>query len=324
MSITFKHTIIHVLDLNMGMPLLSTDLLTLNDETESFITRHLIKIFESSSSCEAIFKEGASMPIQLEAPLTSEAFIQLSSEITEVFYRYMIEYGNISSGDLVFTSFIMDGNNYFGILKLNYKEEYTHYVEQMEGSIVTRIIKNKGVFPAASKQIDEGLIISTDSLNVSLLDNTKSKYLSLMFDLEPALSVKETIKAIETVANKVIEAHYDNPIAAITELKSNITESIARTQTIPVQEIMEQTFGADEEVFESCVQHIEELGIKDTKVEVNDSKISNKFASQKLKTDTGIEIKLPTHLFKDPDFIEIVNEPNGTLSIVIKNISQIH
>lgn len=324
MSITFKHTIIHVLDLNMGMPLLSTDLLTLNDETESFITRHLIKIFESSSSCEAIFKEGASMPIQLEAPLTSEAFIQLSSEITEVFYRYMIEYGNIPIGDLVFTSFIMDGNNYFGILKLNYKEEYTHYVEQMEGSIVTRIIKNKGVFPAASKQIDEGLIISTDSLNVSLLDNTKSKYLSLMFDLEPALSVKETIKAIETVANKVIEAHYDNPIAAITELKSNITESIARTQTIPVQEIMEQTFGADEEVFESCVQHIEELGIKDTKVEVNDSKISNKFASQKLKTDTGIEIKLPTHLFKDPDFIEIVNEPNGTLSIVIKNISQIH
>lgn len=323
MSITFKHIIIHVLDLNMGMPLLSTDLLTLNDETESFITRHLIKIFESSSSCEAVFKEGASMPIQLEAPLTSEVFIQLSSEITEVFYRYMTEYGNIPSGDLVFTAFIMDGNNYFGILKLNYKEEYTHYVEQMEGSIVTRIIKNKGVFPAASKQIDEGLIISTDSLNVSLLDNTKSKYLSLMFDLEPALSVKETIKAIETVANKVIEAHYDNPIAAMTELKSNITESIARTQMIPVQEIMEQTFGADEEVFESCIQHIEELGIKDTKVEVNDSKISNKFASQKLKTDTGIEIKLPTHLFKDPDFIEIVNEPNGTLSIVIKNISQI-
>lgn len=323
MSITFKHIIIHVLDLNMGMPLLSTDLLTLNDETESFITRHLIKIFESSSSCEAVFKEGASMPIQLEAPLTSEVFIQLSSEITEVFYRYMTEYGNIPSGDLVFTSFIMDGNNYFGILKLNYKEEYTHYVEQMEGSIVTRIIKNKGVFPAASKQIDEGLIISTDSLNVSLLDNTKNKYLSLMFDLEPALSVKETIKAIETVANKVIEAHYDNPIAAMTELKSNITESITRTQMIPVQEIMEQTFGADEEVFESCIQHIEELGIKDTKVEVNDSKISNKFASQKLKTDTGIEIKLPTHLFKDPDFIEIVNEPNGTLSIVIKNISQI-
>lgn len=323
MSITFKHTIIHVADLGIGMPLLSTDLLTLNDETESFITRHLIKIFESHSSCEAVFKEGASMPMQLEAPLTSEHFIQLSGEITEVFYRYMTEYGNIPNGDLVFTSFMMDGNNYFGILKLNYKEEYTHFVEQVDGTVVTRIIKNTGIFPGGSKQVDEGLIISTDSLKVNLLDNTKSKYLSLMFDLEPALSVKETIKAIEKVASKVIEEHYDNPIHAITELKSNISESISRTQTIPVQEIMEQTFGSDEVAFESCVQKIEEMGIKEAKVEVSDTKISNKFASQKLKTDTGIEIKLPAHLFKDPDFIEIVNEPNGTTSIVIKNISHI-
>lgn len=323
MSITFKNTIIHVLDLNTGMPLLSTDLLILNDETESFITRHLIKIFESSSSCEAVFKEGASMPHQLEAPLNTENFIQLTNEITEVFYRYMTEYGNIPNGDLVFTSFTMDGNDYFGILKLNYKEEYTHFVEQVDGSVVTRIIKNKGIFPAANKQVDEGLIISTDSLKVNLLDNSKSKYLSLMFDLEPALSVKETIKAIENVASKVIEEHYDNPLNALTELKNNITESISRTQTIPVHEIMEQTFGADEEVFESCVQKIEELGIKETKVEVSDPKISNKFTSQKIKTDTGIEIKLPTHLFKDPDFIQIVNEPNGTISIVLKNISQI-
>lgn len=323
MSITFKHTIIHVLDLNMGMPLLSTDLLTLNDETESFITRHLLKIFESSSSCEAIFKEDASMLTQLQAPLTSENFIHLSNEITDIFYRYMVEYGNIPSGDLVITSFMMDGNNYFGLLKLNYKEEYTHYVEQLDGTVVTRIIKNKGIFPAASKQIDEGLIISTDNFNSILLDTTKNKYLSLMFDLEPALSIKETVKAIEAVASKVIEEHYDNPVSAMTELKSNISESIARTQTIPIKEIMEQTFGKDEEVFESCMQKVEEFGLKEAKIEITDSKISNKFNLQKLKTDTGIEIKLPTHLFKDPDFIEIINEPNGTISIVLKNISQI-
>ncbi len=56
MSITFNHTIIHVLDLSMGMPILSTELLALNDETESFITKHLVKIFESSATCSAVFK----------------------------------------------------------------------------------------------------------------------------------------------------------------------------------------------------------------------------------------------------------------------------
>lgn len=323
MSITFKHTIIHVLDLTMNMPLFSTNLLVLNDETESFITRHLMKIFESSSSSDAIFKEEASLPKVLEMPLDAEAFTRLSHEMAEVFYRYMTEYGTIPSGDLILTSFMMDGGNYLGIFKLNYKEEFTHFVEHNEAGVVARIIKHKGIFPSASKQVDEGVIINTDNLEVILLDGTKSKYLSLLFDLEPALSVKETIKAIEKVATKVIEEHYDNPVSALTELKNNISESIARTQTIPVQEIMEQTFGSDEEVFESCTMQMEEYGIKEAKIEVADSKISNKFASQKLKTDTGIELKFPTHLFKDPDFIEVVNNPNGTLSIVLKNISQI-
>ena len=63
MSITFNHTIIHVLDLSMGMPIVSTDLLILNDETESFITKHLIKVFESSATCSAIFKEESIFPI---------------------------------------------------------------------------------------------------------------------------------------------------------------------------------------------------------------------------------------------------------------------
>lgn len=323
MSITFKHTIIHVLDLTLNMPVFSTDLLVLNDETERFITKHLMKIFESSSSSDAIFKETASLPKILEVPLDTEAFTRLSHEMAEVFYRYMMEYGNIPSGDLILTSFMMDGGNYLGIFKLNYKEEFTHFVDHTEAGVVAQIIKHKGIFPSGSKQVDEGIIINTDDLNVILLDGTKSKYLSLLFDLEPALSIKETIKAMETVATKVIEEHYTDPLDALTTLKNNISESIARTQTIPVKEIMEQTFGDDEQVFESCTMQLDEYGIKESKIEVADPKLSNKFASQKLKTDTGIELKFPTQLFKDPDFMEVITNPNGTLSIVLKNISQI-
>lgn len=324
MSISFNRTIIHVLDLSMNMPLLSTDFLTLNDETESFITKHLIKIFESSMTSEALFKEEAPLRQIFNQSLSADDFLGLSNDLADIYYRYMTEYGTIPNGDLIVTSFMMDGTRYLGILKLNYKEEYTHFIEQGEGLVSARIIKHKGIFPPSSKQIDEGVIINLDNEQVLLLDATKSKYLSLLYDLEPMLSVKETIKAIETVATKVIEEHFDNPIEAMTELKNNISESIARTNTIPIHEVMEQTFGAHEEIFETCVSQMEEFGIKESTVEVTDNKISNKFASQKLKTDTGIEIKLPTHLFKDPDFVEIVNNPNGTISILLKNISQLN
>lgn len=323
MSITFNHTIIHVLDLSMGMPILSTELLALNDETESFITKHLVKIFESSATCSAVFKGESAFKKIFEVPLTEDNFLGLSNDLADLYFKYMVEYGTIPSGDLIVTDFTMDGVNHLGILKLNYKEEYTHFVENSESGVSARIIKHKGIFPPTSKQVDEGLIINMETKDVALLDATKSKYLSLLYDLEPKMSVKETIKAIEKVAAKVIDEHFDNPLNAMTELKTNISESISRTSSIPVQEIMEQTFGDDIEVFESCMEHMEEMGIKESKIEVVDSKISNKFSSQKLKTDTGIELKFPTHLFKDPDFIEIVNEPDGTISIVLKHISQI-
>ena len=324
MSITFNHTIIHVLDLSVGTPLLSTDLLPLNDETESFITKHLVKIFESSATCEAVFKEDAAFRKVFEAPLTYENFLGLSNDLADIYFRYMVEYDNIPSGDLTVTHFMMNEGNYLGIMKLNYKEEFTHFVDHSEAGVSARIIKHKGIFPSTSKQVDEGIIINLDTEEVFLLDSSKSKYLSLLYELEPKLSVKETLKAIEKVASKVIEEHFENPLSAMTELKTNISESIARTSSIPVHEIMEQTFGGEApEVFATCMEHMEEMGIKETKVEISDPKIGNKYTSQKLKTDTGIELKFPTHLFKDPDFIEIVNEPDGTISIVLRHISQI-
>ena len=296
MSIIFNHTIIHVLDLSMGTPILSTDLLPLNDETESFITKHLVKIFESSVTCEAMFKEDAAFHKVFEVPLTYEHFLGLSNDLADIYFKYMVEYGTIPSGDLIVAHFMMNSTNYLGVLKLNYKEEFTHFVDNSEGGVSARIIKHKGIFPPTSKQVDEGIIINLDSEEVLLIDTTKSKYLSLLYDLEPKLSVKETIKAIEKVASKVIETHYDNPLNAMTELKTNISESISRTSSIPVEEIMAQTFGEDTEVFETCIQHMEEMGIKEAKVEISDPKIGNKFSSQKLKTDTGIELKFPTHL----------------------------
>lgn len=323
MSITFNHTIIHVLDLSLHMPVLSTELLVLNDEIEAFITKHLVKTFDSHDSSAAYFKEDADFLKQLSPQMIKENFYNISCEIAEKYYHYMSEYQNIPDGDLLITHFTLDDETFMGILKLNYNEAFTHYVETNENSLMTKIIKHKGIFPSSSKQIDEAIIINLSTFNIVLLDHSKGKYLSLLFDCDTTLSVKETIKVIEKVAAEVIEEHYDNAAYALSELKNNISDSLSKTQTIPVQDIIEKTFGEDIQVYENCIQKIEDLGLKETTLQVSDSKLANKFASHKLKTDTGIELKFPTPLFKNPDYIEFINNPDGTLSIMLKNISQI-
>ena len=45
--------------------------------------------------------------------------------------------------------------------------------------------------------------------------------------------------------------------------------------------------------------------------------------SHKIKTDTGIEITFPSEYIENTDFIQFINNPDGTLSIELKNIGKI-
>ncbi len=323
MSINFNHTIIHVLDLSLHMPVLSTNLLVLSDETESFITKHLVKIFDNTASCRASFTENAELLQLLNTTLTKDSFYELSCSMANKYYRYMTEYGNIPAGDLIITHFTLNDEPFIAALKLNYKEAFTHHVETNSEGTTTKIIKHKGIFPSGSKQIEEGAIINLNNFEVVMLDQSKGNYLPLLFDCQTNLSVKETLQVVEKIAAEVIETHYDNQTEALSELKNNISVSLFETQTIPIQEVLQKTFGAHEDVYENCMEKLEEVGLKETTIEVSDTKLTNKFASHRLKTDTGIELKFPIPLFKNPDYIEFINNPDGTLSIMIKNISQI-
>ena len=45
--------------------------------------------------------------------------------------------------------------------------------------------------------------------------------------------------------------------------------------------------------------------------------------NHKIRTDTGIEITFPAEYFENPDFIEFVSNPDGMISIELKNIGSI-
>ena len=325
MSIAFKQTIIHNLDLNMGQPLLSKECVVLTDEAESFITRKIYQVLENQGVCEAKFKEQMSLfpedhPASIFKNWNGNSLKHLSEVLANGFYRYMAEYDNIPNGDLIMANYLVDSEEYVAILKVNFNDgDYTHYFSSDDETM--KLVVNKGIY---HKRINEGVIIKLSDTSVQLLDESKSKYISLMLDLETKLSAKETLRALDKVAKSVIEDHYANPVKAIAELENNISESIARTQNIPIQEVIEKTFGEDEEVLNHVQSKLEEYGISnESNVEVTSSRVANKYNKQKLKTDTGIEIRIPTHLMKDTDFFEIINEANGTQSLIVKNVSQV-
>ena len=48
-----------------------------------------------------------------------------------------------------------------------------------------------------------------------------------------------------------------------------------------------------------------------------------KFQKQHLLTDTGIEITIPMEEYENPDRVEFLTNPDGTISVLIKNVGKL-
>ena len=50
---------------------------------------------------------------------------------------------------------------------------------------------------------------------------------------------------------------------------------------------------------------------------------TRKFGKQNLVTDTGIEIRIPMDQYQNKNRVEFITNPDGTISVLIKNVGSI-
>lgn len=322
MSIVFHKTIVHLLDSSLDIPLLSAHPLALTDETEAFVTSHIIKLLENMSLCHGTFTEESAYGTMFYAGEFD--FYETSCNLAKQIFAYMKNYAGIPSGDLIVVDFTRDETHFFGFFKINYKEAFTHYVDSSGEGMQNTLIKHKTIFPDSSSKIQEAVLINLDTLELSILDTLKEKYLKDLLGFTATLTVKEKLKVVEYVMNEAIEENFENKLEAKSFAKNNIAKSINASSSIMLEEILEETFGDHEAVIDTCLSKCQAFGLSEKKIELPKAESTyKKYASSKLKTNTGIEIKLPSEMLSDPESIEFINNPDGTISILLKNIAEL-
>lgn len=110
-------------------------------------------------------------------------------------------------------------------------------------------------------------------------------------------------------------------------------EAFATTQTaiyealesgsINTEMIAEKVF-YDNESAKSLYREQISKKIADKEIPVeNTQKYEKKYRVQKFKLDSGIEISIPMAIYQDKTKVEFVNQPNGTTSLIIKDIETV-
>ncbi|WHH60561.1 nucleoid-associated protein [Petroclostridium sp. X23] len=331
-DISIKKMIVHILDNNLQMPVLSMREHPEDNETNEFIKKHIGKLFKDDHLKDAQFISIDNKVENLcqELANAQDQFIRITSEIGSILFDIMIKHVDIPSADLICCLFKAGNTTYLAILKFNYKHSFIHYIQSDESGTINSIIKQKTTLPGENQKVEEYALVNLNDFSIKLVEKKyeingeKTFYFSDLFlkcttKISTAEKVKLFTKATEKFQKQYFEEDYTKPV----EIRKAVADSIEEKEVIDVMNVADNVFRQNPELKQEYLEEIRKTGLKDTMIEVSEKIAEKTFKRQKIKTDTGIEINLPVEYYGNKDRIEFINNPDGTISIVIKNIGKI-
>ena len=327
MEIIIHQAILHVLDTTLDAPVLSGGGMELTAEKTAYLQNHIEKLLASDEIRQCRPLPDSAFRNELEH---NQDFIDLSCRIAGVLFDYMHAHTTIPGADLAVVDFTRDGAPWLGILKLNYKNGYTHYTETVEGAPVNSIIQQRACLPTQSGKVEEGALVNLTDYSMRLLekkydiDGHKEFYLSsVVFQYTQAESEKKKLQAIqEAAAQAVKDAYEDEPHADAQVAMLIANQAADNDNQVSVEQVRQQLaeeYPLAAVPFDDYVEKSEVLEEAATPVTVTPARI-RRMESRSIRTANGIEVKIPTELLNSDSELEFLHDPDGSVSLLIKNV----
>ena len=327
MEIIIHQAILHVLDTTLDAPVLSGGGMELTAEKTAYLQNHIEKLLASDEIRQCRPLPDSAFRNELEH---NQDFIDLSCRIAGVLFDYMHAHTTITGADLAVVDFTRDGAPWLGILKLNYKNGYTHYTETVEGAPVNSIIQQRACLPTQSGKVEEGALVNLTDYSMRLLekkydiDGHKEFYLSsVVFQYTQAEPEKKKLQAIQEAATQAVKDAYEDEPHADAQVAMLIANQAADNDNqVSVEQVRQQLaeeYPLAAVPFDDYVEKSEVLEEAAAPVTVTPARI-RRMESRSIRTANGIEVKIPTELLNSDSELEFLHDPDGSVSLLIKNV----
>lgn len=331
-DIRIEHSIIHILDSSVGMPVLSDTELEYGSDFGDFLRGHILRIAGSDDikSCSFDKEESAVYPLLTE--WDAEKFTEVSKQIASELYMIMNSNIDIPAADLLVVQYSVEQHPYLALLKMNYKSSYTHMTNSDPWGNSNDVIKYKAILPGDRQKLAEAALISLEDYSIRLIEKkyevngVKTNYFSSIFlKCKGSMSPKTKLAIVNRTVADVQKKYYDESeqFEVQMEAKSIINQELAEKGSLDVPEVIGRIFKGNTEMVEEVQEKLDKWKITDAPVTPQNPNTTRKFGKQHLMTDTGIEIKIPMEAYDNKDTIEFITNPDGTISVLIKNIGKI-
>lgn len=325
-----KKAILHIVDRESGSPVFSQVPLDLTKEyVREYLTKKIQKLSNPQTKTGTLSAEAAFTKLVKDS---QETFTTASEAMTARWYESYSQSEDAPSCDVFVVLYEVDVTPYLAFVKVNYHEGYTHFVEGSEEGVANQLIINRALLANKTQKADEGLTVNLETLFYGLIEKKytfsgeKRLYFSTeVIESEPQLSLEDNVKVITKVAAKIGQKFEAPQHDLVADVKESIYDSIEETGELDVAIVAEKVFKDNITAQMSFKEEVVEKGFVDRASLVEEVKelTEKKYGKQKLRLSNGIELIVPLEVYRDPNLIEFINNPDGTISVTIKNVEDV-
>ncbi|MCC0641770.1 MULTISPECIES: nucleoid-associated protein [unclassified Clostridioides] len=320
--------IIHVLDKNSDTPILNDFEGRVSQDIEVFFQKKINKVLRDNDIRKAVFNDYSNNLIKkcCEQIIYDESsFLNNSKEIAAYLFEVMKVNATLESCDLAICLYTEKDEKRVAILKLDYNKSYTHSIEFEDDKFNIQMSANE-VNIQETKAIKIGAIIGLSGMNdeyhLRVLDKdaekeeTNSKFVTEFLNATKIKDDKYKTKVFKGLVDSFIANLYSD-MKQGEDVRSILLYMLREKQKLDINEFTE--IAIKEDLKDSFKDHVEEKGIENFNI---DKKwVEKNLKNRHIKTDTGFEIKGKMDDFEDFMKYGIRHNGNGTVDIIIKNVS---
>lgn len=331
-DIRIEAVILHIMDSTVGMPGLSDVLIDFGSELAEFLREHIFKIISGDDCKICSFYKAESEIYQKLEQYDDKDFIEVSKFIGSQLYQLMNSNIDIPAADLLVVRFKAGEDQFLALLKMNYKESYTHRSRTAEEGNCNEVIRYKSILPTEHQRLLEAAVINLQDMTVQLIEKKyevngeKTNYFSYLFlKCSSHMSHKSKLSLVAKAVEAVQKDNFEESIQFEEHMKAKsiINEELNEKGSFAVEELGNKIFEEKPELKAAFQEKIEKYDLVKEQIEPKSERTMAKYQKQHLTTDTGIEIKIPMDQYKNANSVEFITNPNGTTSVLIKNIGHI-
>lgn len=321
MDIYVKKAIIHQFNPADTELLLADKFLNITPKIEEYLRKKIERVYSDDAKTGVFDSENVFLA-QL-----SDDLLETSVTVAKLWQEEFSISENQKTNDLIFVQFDKEGVEHFAFLRIALRETLTHLGGEVDNPI--KLTQNN--LPGFGTGADEALVINLKSRKYHLIEKRikyNGAFLNYMSDnllqVNPTISAKKSIKALEKTAQKVAESFNKDDFQFQSKVKSSIFKNLEENDELSPEKLADDLFDSNLTARLTFIDQVKEAIPEPVKFdEIDSSRQKKKFENQKLSLSNGIELIVPNNVYQDAESVEFIQNDNGTYSILIKNIEDI-